>query len=43
MKKGTKYLRKLAKVGRVYPKVISNKLQDKSRLSSNNQSNLLNK
>ena len=43
MKKGTKYLRKLARVGKVYPKVISTKLKSKSRLSLNNQSNPLNK
>lgn len=47
MKKENTYLRKFARVGRIYPKVIVNAVQDKiqsesklkSKLSLNNQSN----
>ena len=44
MEKGTKYLRKLARVGRVYPKIntVQEKNQIKSTLSYNNLSTPLN-
>ncbi|NEW79704.1 MAG: hypothetical protein GZ086_09860 [Gelidibacter sp.] len=46
MEKGNTYLRKLARVGRIYPKVIGDAIQDKapseSRLSLNNQSSPFN-
>ena len=49
MKKGNMYLRKLARVGKVYPKTINptskveSKLQNKSGLNINSQPNSLNK